>query len=104
MRQERGAIDVMYHAAEVGPAIGAIARLILLCGRAFHLGGGWAVAALVLVLIVVGVAAVSYVRNRMRKGEDAPNPPDLEHGTPRINDDEAHGPGEVSDERGGSAR
>lgn len=61
-----------YYAADVGPAIGAVARLMLLLGRAFG-QYGWE-GALPVLLVVVGLAlAVWYVvRNRMRNGEDAP--------------------------------
>jgi ribosomal protein S27E len=70
--QERKAINVKYYAADVGPAIGAIARLIVLLGRAFG-ENGW-LGGLLVLLVVVGGFAVWYVRNRMSNGngEDAP--------------------------------
>jgi ribosomal protein S27E len=63
---------VKYNAADLGPAIGGIARLILLFGKVFGQHGLVAAILVALVVIVCAAFVAWYVRNRRRNGEDAP--------------------------------
>lgn len=69
--QERKTSNVSYYAADVGPAIGDIAKLLAVVGRVFAQNGPAAAAGVLLVLAVV-LGAIWYVRRRTSNGEDAP--------------------------------
>jgi hypothetical protein len=71
-QRERKTINVKYYAADVGPAIGAIGRLVVLIARVFGQGPWVGVAILVLLIVAF---AVWYVGNRMRNGEATSPPP-----------------------------
>ena len=62
-----------YYAADVGPAIGAIARLLALLARV-SAQNGLAAAGWVLLVLAVAVGAVWYIR-RVSNREDAPPTP-----------------------------
>lgn len=60
-----------YYAADVGPAIGAIAKLLAILARVSG-QNGWVAAGWVFLVLVVVVGAVWLVRRRKSNGEDAP--------------------------------
>jgi ribosomal protein L32 len=70
--QEWKTSTVKFYAAGVGPAIGAIAKLLAILGRVSGQNGLVAAGCVLLVLAVV-VGALWYIR-RMSNGEDAPPP------------------------------